>query len=478
MTSGFKVLTMHYRLMFGVVICLVMAFAGLTRFDVGSQATAQKVPSNELYSLSYAAGSYDFNGNFLGGTELMNLVAFRGALYAGIGYWMDRQRTHYFTRSDPSPGAQIIALDSKFGQWRQEVRFSRRDNGGIPEYARPSAMQVIGFHRFDDAGNVIGPSAEMLVVGLGGVASGAVYTQKSLGNWEDTRIPTDAPIRSFVLHYDPVDRVEKLYAAGGRRDEGSIYSGVYDPSAPGRIRWSRSPERADLRSRVMSMVDCNGVLFAAAKPSIYKRNDENKRWEVVYSHPHQYSFDETQYASGFRALTCIGNGTSGGRKALIASFEGISGDILRFDLDTGAATVELQTRDFLTQQWGYPPAKSDLIAGYNDVPLVNLNPHIRLFGMLAISPKSAERNSAWLLSRTKSSTLRYELHEARPPRWPNSRSDGALWAVRAVAVSPFPDDQGQIVYLGGYDAHFASDHNTAWLLRGGINTVLEPYHRQ
>jgi hypothetical protein len=468
---------MHSRLTFGILVCLVAALAGLTRLDVATQAIAQKVPGNEPYSLSYAAGSYDLNGNFLGGTELMNLVAFKGALYAGIGYWMDRQRT-YFARLDPSPGAQIVVLDSKFGQWRQEVRFSMRDNGGISEYTRPSAMQVIAFHRFDGAGNVIGPSTELLVVGLGGITGGAVYTQRSPGSWEDTRIPTNASIRSFALHYDPIDRVEKLYAAGGGRDEGSIYSGVFDPSAPGRIRWSRRPEQADFQSRVMSMVDCDGVLFAAAKPSIYRRNDENKRWEAVYSHPQQYSFDETKYASGFRALTCIENTAPGGRKALLASFEGISGDILRIDPETGAATVELQSREFLTQQWGYPPAKPDIITGYNDIPLVKHNPDTRLFGLLAISPKPVERNSAWLLSRTKSSTLRYELHEVRPPRWPIRRSDGALWAVRAIAVSPFPDDQDQIVYLGGYDAHFASDHNTAWLSRVGINIALEPYNGQ
>jgi hypothetical protein len=466
---------MRSRLMLAIMVCLIAALASLAELQVAPEASAQKLPANEPYSLSYAAGSYDANGSFLGGTELMNLVAFKGALYAGIGYWMDRQSAW----RDPKPGAQVIVLDTKFSQWRQDFKSSVRATA--QEYTRVSAMERIEFHRFDDVGHVSGLLAEMLVVGLDGPAGGAVYTQRSPGNWEDTRIPANASIRSLSLHYDSLDRVEKLYVAGGAQlyapHEGNIYSGVYDAVAPGRIRWDPRPEPVKFQNRVMSMVDCGGVLFAAAKPSIYRRNDQKRQWELVYSHPRQYSFDETKYASGFRALTCINaTGSTGG--ALLASFEGISGEIVKIDLQTGVATVELQSREFLTQQWGYPPAKPDIIIGYNDIPLVKDDPETRLFGLLAISPKPAEHNSAWLLSRTNNNMLGYQLHEVRPPSWPNRRSDGALWSVRAIAISPFPDDQNKIVYLGGYDGHFAPDHNTAWLYRVGVNVALEPYNRR
>jgi hypothetical protein len=254
-----------------------------------------------------------------------------------------------------------------------------------------------------------------------------------------------------------------------------MYSGVYDPSAPGGIRWDPTPERIALQSRVMSMTECGGALFAAAKPSIFRRNDAKKTWDVVYSFPITNAFDESRYASGFRALTCI-NGPDG-KKTLLSGFEGSSGDILRIDPQTGAATIELDTRQFLTQQWGSPPIKPDTIAGYNDIPAVQTAAgEVRLFGLLSRSPNPTEINAAWFLSRMTGNPPRYALHEVNPlPNWPHIRSDSALWSVRAIAVSPFPDDQNQILYMGGYDGHFQPDHNTAWLYRVGLNTALAPY---
>ncbi len=470
---------MRSYFMRGILLCLIAIFVVFFRLVLYPQAVAEKIstpPATEPYSLSYAAGRYDQSRNFLGGTELISLVAFQGKLYAGIGYWMDQPRL-FPLRFDPLSGAQILVLDSKFGQWQQESRFSQKNGSGDTKYMRVSAMQVIQFHRFDAAGNVLGVSAEMLVVGLGGRgAGGAVYTQKSPGVWEDTQLPTLTPIRSLAVHYDPINRVERLYAGAGRLNtEGSIYSGIYEPSAPGRIRWNPTPEQSGLRDRVISLADCNGTIFAAAKPNIFRRDDNSKTWEITYSHPIQYQFDQSKYASGFRALTCIDKPSASGKKALLTGFESFSGDILRVDPETGIAVVELHAREFLTQQWGSPPTERDIITGYNDVPLVKNSPDVRLFGLLARSPNENERDSAWLLSRTNNDTPQYELHEVKAPIWPNRRSDTALWAVRAIAISPFPEDHEQILYLGGYDGHFEPDHNTAWIYRVGIDTALKRY---
>jgi hypothetical protein len=492
------VLMMRTSFILRVLLCLIVAVALLSRFVVGIHAVAQGVatlPANEPYSLSYAAGGNDARGNFLGGTELMNLVAFEGKLYAGIGYWMDRPQLFparadprggswmgrpYSSpeQGDPQSGAQILVLDSKLAQWRQEYAFNQKDISGEFRYHRLSAMEVIRFHRFDAAGNVVGTSVAMLAVGFDG-ESGGVYTRRSAGDWQDTRVPTFTPIRSLAVHYDSTDRVEKLFAAPGgsldRNLDRAMYSGVYDPSAPGGIRWNPTPERIALQSRVMSMTECGGALFAAAKPSIFRRNDAQKTWDVVYSFPITNAFDESRYASGFRALTCI-NGPDG-KKTLLSGFEGSSGDILRIDPQTGTATIELDTRQFLTQQWGAPPVKPDTIAGYNDIPAVQTAAgEVRLIGLLSRSPNPTEMNAAWFLSRMTGNPPRYALHEVNPPaNWPHTRSDAALWSVRAIAVSPFPEDQNQILYMGGYDGHFQPDHNTAWLYRVGVDTALAPY---
>ena len=461
------------KIALGLTVCLTPLGASLIAGRAGAQ---QASPASEPYSLSYAAGGRDAKGNFLGGTELMNLTAFGGRLYAGIGYWMDRPEV--FGSSDPRSAAQILVLDSKRDQWRQEFVFDQKGGDAGIRYSRLSTMEVLQFHRFDANGKVVGPLAEVLAVGLDGV-HGAVYTQTSPGKWEDTQIPSPTPVRSLAVHYDPVDKTEKVYAGfGGEQDRGldrGIYSGAYDPSAPGKIRWNATPEDAAVESRVMSIADCGGALFAAAKPSIFRRDDANKSWRTVYSYPIADDFDRSKYASGFRGLTCVDDPARAGGKALVSGFEGISGDILRIDPQSGAAVVELHSRQFLAEQWGGGPKRKDIIAGYNDAPLVKRNPEIRVFSVLARSPLDQEQNSAWFLSRTEGDPPRYELHEVNPLDWPNPRSDNALWSVRAIAVSPFPEDQGQVLYLGGYDGHFQPDHNTAWLYRVGVDTALARY---
>ena len=456
------------RLIAPVSVCLLATGA------VAQNSSRQ--PADEPYSVSFAAGKRDARGNFLGGTEIMNLVPFQGKLYAGVGYWMDRP--DYYGSSDPRSAAQVIVLDSKQGHWRQESIFDDQDDEGKFVHHRISAMEVLHFHQFDSEGNITGPLADVLAVGLD-VPQGGVFTQKSPGHWENTHIPVDNPVRSLAVHFDRAAGVEKVYLGpGGGEDrdlDRAIYSGVYDPSAPGRIRWNPTPERTGIESRVMSMVDCGGSLYAAAKPSIFRRNDATGHWEAIYSYRITEDFDNTRYASGFRGLTCVDKPGSDGKKTLLSGFESVGGDIMNVDPDTGTATTELRSRRLLTEKWGSEPVKPDIIVGYNDAPQVSSNPDTRLFTVLARSPNGNEDNSAWFISRTADNPPAFALHQVKPLRWPNKRSDSALWSVRTVAVSPFPEDKGNVLYMGGYDGHFQPVHNTAWLYRVGINTALRPY---
>ena len=463
----------------GIGRCVTIALAlwSVALSGTGTEAqSAGQMPADEPYSVSFAAGAPDDHGNFLGGTEVVNVVPFGGKLYAGVGYWMDRPKD--FDSNDPRSAAQVLVLDSRTSQWRQEYAFDAPNENGGFKHHRPISLQPLRFHRFDGAGNVVGTLAEMLAVGLD-APIGAVYTQSSPGRWEDTRIPTTSPVRSLAVRYDPVDKVERIYAGEGGTSEPNndhaIFSGVYDPSAPGRIRWNPNPEATSIKSRIMSFTTCGGALFASAKPSIFRRNDTMQRWDPIYSYPMAEDHDRSKFASGFRGLTCINDASTGGKPMLLTGFEGVSGDIVRIDPASGAATVELNTRRYLTEQWGAGPIRPDIIAGYNDAPSIRDQPQTRVFGLLVGAPNETERDSAWFLSRTPATPPTYELHRVSPLRWPNPRSETALWSVRTIVVSPFPEDHGQVLYLGGYDGHFRPDHNTAWLYRVGIDTALGRY---
>jgi len=453
--------------------CLLAAIAAICLPLIATASASKPVRAShfsEPYTLSYAAGGYDAAGNFMGGTEFLSLVAFQGKLYGAVGYWMDRP-DHFPQHPDPAPGPQVLVLDSSHGQWRQEVAFSRY----AEQRARVSTMEAVTFHRFNEAGKLVGTQAEFLVAAAGD-AGGSVFTRRSAGNWVDTHLPVPGAVRSLVVHYDPVAKVEKLYAGSGGNGNAigtqTVYSGVYDPSAPGWIKWNPVPELITNTSRVMSMCDCDGQLFAGAKPSILGQNDQTQSFTSIYSYA-THPFDTTRYASGFRGLTPITR--ANGTKFILSGFEGVKGDIQEIDPATGTAITELQARQFLTRLWRGAPIGSDIVVGYNNIPLVA--PEIRLFGLLTHSPNPSEANSAWMLSRvgTTGGAYSYNLHEIRPLSFPYRRTDLALYSVRTEIVSPFPEDLGQVLFLGGYDGHFKGDHNTAWLYRVGIGTALSPY---
>src|SRR5437870_12640207 len=78
------------------------------------------------FQVSYAAGSSDEAGHFLGGTEMRLLVAHGGRLYGGNGYWEDRPG------AEGLQGAQILVLDSPGGRWRVDHAFEERLPSGRP----------------------------------------------------------------------------------------------------------------------------------------------------------------------------------------------------------------------------------------------------------------------------------------------------------------------------------------------------------
>jgi hypothetical protein len=78
---------------------------GEARAALGRHQVAELADDTERGMVSlesrYLAGRRDANGEWMGGTDTMRLVAHKGALYAAISYWTDQPG------NDPSPGAQV-----------------------------------------------------------------------------------------------------------------------------------------------------------------------------------------------------------------------------------------------------------------------------------------------------------------------------------------------------------------------------------
>src|SRR5579859_818010 len=117
-----------------LLTCVAFALTACTGAPV--QSGDAKVSD---FAISYAAGSTDVDGRFMGGTELRALAAYRGRLYAGNGYWEDRPG------AEGLQGAQILVLDAPQGRWRVEHAFDERLTDGRRRHLAISALRAITF---------------------------------------------------------------------------------------------------------------------------------------------------------------------------------------------------------------------------------------------------------------------------------------------------------------------------------------------
>jgi hypothetical protein len=452
---------------------------------VGAFAVAPLEPVHaDGFQVSFEAGSRDAGGRFAGGTEMRLLVAHAGRLYAGNGYWEDR----------PGPegrqGAQILVLDGPGMPWRVDHSFEERLPRGAWRDLAVGALAEATFAT-DGSGAPLPRSVSLLLASTWDLTGAArVFTRDdATGEWSAVTLAQDPPapdflpqIRSFATHRDRATGADLVFA--GEMPRG-IFAGSYDPSAPGRIRWHPAPElEASVvstafsglagRLRVSSFAEANGRLYAAVGQQIYERIDgPAASWRAVYTNPRP-GHSET----GLRGLTAIP--TAAGREALLAAVEGNAPRVLRIDPGDGSEVTELDLDDFLGHAWGMRPGY--VIAAYND--MARLRDPARgaalLIGLQAFIPRNVPiaaghrvfdagygqaESGAWYLVRWPDG--RYDLHQvtaafARP-----------MLAVRSAAASPFAGD-GDAVYLAGYDAIKAPAHNTAWIARASLSSVLGP----
>ncbi len=327
------------------------------------------------FEVSFQAGSQDVAGRFMGGTEMRVLAAHAGKLYAGNGYWEDR----------PGPegrqGSQILVLDAPEAGWRVDHEFAERLPDGRHRDLAVSALAEARLATDADGKALPAPVSLLIAANwdLGGAAQ-VFARDDATGAWTASTLAQDRPIpgflpqvRSFGRHRDRATGVDLVFAG---QDPRGVFSGVYDPAVPGRIRWRATPE-LDLSTvsaagisgsngylRVSSFAECNGRVYVAVGQHIYERLDGREpQWRLLYTNRYPGRISET----GLRGLTAI-PAPSGSGEVLLAAVEGTAARIVRVDPRDGSEVTELDVANFLRQQWGMPA--SYVIAAYNDMAKV------------------------------------------------------------------------------------------------------------
>jgi hypothetical protein len=418
----------------------------------------------------------------MGGTEIRVLTAHGGKLYAGNGYWEDR----------PGPeglqGAQILVLDGAGARWRVDHSFDERFPGGRPRDLAISALTEVNLTTDGTGARLPRPVSLLIASTWDQTGATRIFSRDdSSGVWttmtlaQDPTAPDFLPqVRSFTTHRDRQTGFDLVFAG---QDPRGIFSGGYDATIPGRIRWAASSEldisrisTSDFaglagRLRVSSFAECNNRLYAAVGQQIYERIDGPRpQWRLVYTNPHP-GHSET----GLRGLTAIPS-PSGTGEVLLAAVEGNAPRVVRIDPRDGSEATDLDLADFLNSRWqtrvGY------VIAAYNDMTQLrdSARGDLLLLGFEAfIPPRSPVPDGHSVIDVGHG---RLDAGGWYLIRYPGGRYDmrsistnQALVATRTIRAAPFPDDGGTL-YFGGYDTNKAPAHHTAWIFRATLAAAL------
>jgi hypothetical protein len=410
------------------VLAVLYPMLDLARGDPGGEGQFQ---------LSFAPGSLDTAGRFMGGTEVRVLTTHGGKLYAGNGYWEDRPG------AEGPQGAQILVLDGSGAQWRVDHVFDERMPNGRPRNLAISALSEVSLAT-DGAGARLPRPVSLLIASTWDLtgATRVFSRDDATGAWAATTLAQDrtAPdflpqIRSFGAHRDRQTGIESVFAG---QDPRGVFSGVYDAMVPGRIRWGSGPE-LDLsgistsafpglagRLRVSSFAECNSRLYAAVGQQIYERIDgPEPHWRLVYTNPHPGRSE-----TGLRGLTSIPS-PSGTGEVLLAAVEGDAARVVRVDPKDGSEATDLDLVTFLSNAWqtrtGY------VIGAYNDMTKIR-DPQrgdLLLMGLEAFIPQR-------LPTPTGHSVVDVGYGRLDAGAWYLVRYPGGRYDLREITASPNP----------------------------------------
>jgi hypothetical protein len=413
------------------------------------------------------------------GTECNYLVAHRGTLYAAIGVW------NINIGKGPNPGPSVLVKNSASSPWEVDAYFGARN-------ARVPVLAALEFAT-DGGGAKLATPVRLLVAGTGGLAHPGeivVFVRDDTTSKWTKSVVAPAPgsrtyeVRHLFAHRDRVTDVDRVFAAVS---SGAVFSGVYDPALPGRIDWNPEPELSGRLARIMSWGEANGDAYLAVditpelpqNGGLFRRVDgPQPRWEWIGQWGHRPAHRGVAWVRG---LTAIPDPENPGKELLLCSRE-VDGVIEVINPQQNhEPRVEFDLRKHFGGLVGAREGQRvTTIFAYNEVtPAVHpdTGERVHLIGggvMPGLRGESAQANGAWYLVRHADG--RYGTGLVFDPEVIPT-AHGGLRCVRTICGSPFPEEQGRVLYFGGYDGGDLGTgmkhRDTAWIYRGVLPTAGE-----
>lgn len=443
---------------------------------------------------SFRAGEKDAAGKRMDGTEIIKLVSHEGALFGGNSYWGEQGLPFREQRG------QVIRLDKAGGNWQLDFRLPFR-------YNRAESMASVRLEHGAEGKPIDGGPVSLLVVGGNyyrgegtGESEASVFVRTSDGQWHQDALATysgsrpQVSMRSITQYRDKVTGADLIFVgafpypprkpAANERNDMGIFSGVYDPQQPSRVRWSKTAEfqQQGMEERVMGFAECNGRLYCSTSSKIYERTDgpnptwqqlldiRNETWGLPFPRAHLITED-------MRALRAIRDAKGDGEVLLFAWLT----RLVRFDPRTQRREVEADMLSVVSEQLG------------EQVSYLQMNENTDVPGGSALGiefvtetemkkslPKGyrAEFGNAvydtrglFLVRRQEGDSVSFILHRITDP---DPAKPEHFVRVRAICTSPFAGESTSVIYAAGFCPRmtvlnpFASVRDTAWIYRGNL----------
>ncbi len=437
------------------------------------------------WSLSYDAGYRDENGAYAGGSEIMHIVAHQGKLYAANGYWMD---AHWGIPPDAEKqSAQVLRLDSSGGTWQVDLEMGKT-NGYDLRYMKGNILKSVTFSYGADGKRLPKP-VNLLVIAAGatferGGAVSAWVRNNETGTWNHTIVRHGANTggirwvpRDMEVYRDKVTGAERLILLLGNP---GVVSGVYDPTAPGKIRWETIleypfPNVGSVKTRPLGIVQANGSLLFSVDDAIFRRNDGPR---PSYTELLRLADDVDTDVGGIRGLTTIKNPNGSGESILFLWAPGgrsIS-RVKRLDPDGKGGYTIHEEASMMNLMSKHLDVKVTYTLGAHNMMYPIRHPQtgelVHLIGFQGnIDGKNQLR---WPGSRLYGGAMyairkadkTYTVHEVNNAYEPGKI---ALVSPRAFCLSPFGDNQ---LFVGGHDASNRISDDMAWICKAPLDVAL------
>jgi len=484
-------------------ICASFLIAALATLQSASAARGQsatapaswcKLPGNELpgetlaagWERSYRAGCLDQNKRLAAGSEILHLVSHKGRLFAAVGYWMDPRNPWYGGKYQTGSWAQILRLDGPKARWQVDL--------AMPLHLRAEILYAATFTT-DANGAKLQTPVDLLLASTyqgGGDGGISLFTRDdTTGTWEKSKIiagPTgkrgeDNSVRAMLVHRDKVTGIDRLFVSAGVH---GVFSGVYDPTSPGKIRWDPKSETGPVPVRPLAIIEANGDLIYSADRAVLRRIDgPAPRYETIHDLSDLAASAADSPVGGIRGMTAIANPAGTGQSIVFVWAPGkrSRGCIMRLDptVTGGYERRQEACLDKLVSQYLDGSPVPYVLAGYNRFLAVtdpNTGAIHHLIGAEAWIPgkrfPTAQQNGsggyyAGATYAIRDDAAHYHLGEVNGSI---GVSAPPLVSTRAYALSPFAEGHGQVVYFGGYDCNFKLSTDTAWIFRTSLANVL------